>query len=217
MVAEQSGRLFHLSICWLKRKGAGESDPRNDTGALSQEQNHNFAERFIDSKWIAKKSYLGDFYTFESAKQPHARKGWNTSRCVRDIVSFKRETQLWIHRIENGRISAFLALKRTCRRDRNWFALHPSNLSWIPYYISPRWIDISLLKITSKHLTGCEALLRCQSYRFIVKWTELLNSWWLLQSRKLWSLTLFWVDVEAKSFWSVSAGNKSSFFNYIPL
>jgi len=30
--------------------------------------------------------------------------------------------------------------------------------------------------ITSKHLTGCEALLRCPSYRFIVKWIALLNS-----------------------------------------
>jgi len=38
------------------RKGSGESDPRNGTGALLIEQNHNFAERFIDSKWIAKYS-----------------------------------------------------------------------------------------------------------------------------------------------------------------
>jgi len=35
------------------RKGAGESGPRNDTGALLKEQNHNFAERFIDSSgWL---------------------------------------------------------------------------------------------------------------------------------------------------------------------
>jgi len=36
------------------RKGAGEGGPRNDTGELLKEQNHNFAERFSDSKWIAK-------------------------------------------------------------------------------------------------------------------------------------------------------------------
>jgi len=36
------------------RKDAGESGPRNDTGALLKEKNHNFAERFIDSKRIAK-------------------------------------------------------------------------------------------------------------------------------------------------------------------
>jgi len=36
------------------RKGAGESGPYNGTGALLKEQNHNFAKRFIDSKWIAK-------------------------------------------------------------------------------------------------------------------------------------------------------------------
>jgi len=36
------------------RKGAGESGPYNDTGALIKEQNHNFSEPFTDSKWIAK-------------------------------------------------------------------------------------------------------------------------------------------------------------------
>jgi len=54
MRAEHSGRLFHLYIRWLIRKDAGESGPRSDTGALLKEENHNFAERFIDSKWIAK-------------------------------------------------------------------------------------------------------------------------------------------------------------------
>jgi len=54
MWAEHSGRLFHLNIRWLMRKDAGESAPRNGTGALLEEQNHNFAERFIDSKLIAK-------------------------------------------------------------------------------------------------------------------------------------------------------------------
>ena len=69
-------------------------------------------------------------------------------------------------------------IKRTCKRDRNWFALRSSNLSWVPYCISPRWIDISLLAITSNHLTGCEALLRCQRYRFIVKWMHCRIAYW---------------------------------------
>jgi len=34
MWAEHSGRLLHLNIHWLMRKDAGESGPRNDTGAL---------------------------------------------------------------------------------------------------------------------------------------------------------------------------------------
>jgi len=34
------------------RKDAGENGPHNGTGALLKEQNHNFAERFIDSKLI---------------------------------------------------------------------------------------------------------------------------------------------------------------------
>jgi len=36
------------------RKGAGKSVPRSGTGALLMEQDHDFAERFNDSKWIAK-------------------------------------------------------------------------------------------------------------------------------------------------------------------
>jgi len=41
------------------RKGSGDSCPGNATCALLKEQNQNFAERFIDSKRIAK--YLGGF------------------------------------------------------------------------------------------------------------------------------------------------------------
>jgi len=34
-MVEHGGRfLFHLNIRWLMRKDAGESGPRNDTGAL---------------------------------------------------------------------------------------------------------------------------------------------------------------------------------------
>jgi len=44
MAAEHSGRLFHLNIRWLMRKGAAVSGPRNGTGALLKERNHNFAE-----------------------------------------------------------------------------------------------------------------------------------------------------------------------------
>jgi len=53
MGAEHSGRLFHLNIRWLMRKDAGESGPRNDTGGLLKEQNHSFAERFIDSSVLS--------------------------------------------------------------------------------------------------------------------------------------------------------------------
>ena len=54
MFVRYRGRLFHLKIHWLMRKGSGDSCPRSATGALLKEQNHNFAERFNDSKLIAK-------------------------------------------------------------------------------------------------------------------------------------------------------------------
>ena len=60
MGEEHTGRLFHLKIHWLMRKGSGDSCPRSATGLLLKEQNHNFAERFNDSKWIAK--YIIGYY-----------------------------------------------------------------------------------------------------------------------------------------------------------
>jgi len=54
MGAEHSGRLFHFNIRSLMREDAEESGLRNDTGALLKEGNHNFAERFIDTKWITR-------------------------------------------------------------------------------------------------------------------------------------------------------------------
>jgi len=41
--------------------------------------------------------------------------------------------------MEEYRLCVF-GIKCTCRRDKNWFALYSSNLSWVPCYISPRWI-----------------------------------------------------------------------------
>jgi len=113
-------------------------------------------------------------------------------------------------------------IKRTFRRDRNWVALHLSNLSWVSYYISPRWIDISLLIITWEHLTGCEALLRCQSYqsyRFIVKWITLLNSWLSckVDSCGVW-LNFEWMSKpNLSNLCQQAAKALFSFSNYIPL
>ena len=149
------------------------------------------------------------FYTFESAEQLHARKRQNTFRCVQGIV---RKIQLWIHRIVNGRISAFLTLS-ICRRGWHWFGLHSSNHSWAPYHIFPRWIDIALLTITSKHLTGCEALLRCQSCRFIVKWIALLNSRLSCQvdSCGVW-LNFEWMSRQRNQIFLICVGRKQKLF-----
>ena len=58
-----------MALIWPENKNAvvvvdaGESGPRSDTSGLLKEQNHNFAERFTDSKLIAKYSWV-IFYTF---------------------------------------------------------------------------------------------------------------------------------------------------------
>jgi len=55
-----------MALIWPNSKifvviDAGESGPRNDTGAFLKEQNHNFAERFKDSKWVHKYLFSVDF------------------------------------------------------------------------------------------------------------------------------------------------------------
>ena len=93
MGAEHSGRLIHLNILWLMRKGAGETQWHNDllndsstAGGLPNSYT-----------WVI-------FYALESVKQLHAG---NMKNLLDDIVLFKRKTQFWIYRIENVRISAF--------------------------------------------------------------------------------------------------------------
>jgi len=56
---------------------------------------------------------------------------------VQDIVAFKGKIKLLIYRIKSGQIAAFLALNAFAKEVCNSFALHSSNLSWTPYYISP--------------------------------------------------------------------------------
>jgi len=68
MVGEHSGRLFHLNIHWLMRKGSGESGPRFDTGSFLKEQNHNFAERLKTANGLPNIYSKGIFYAFEPAK-----------------------------------------------------------------------------------------------------------------------------------------------------
>jgi len=52
------------------------------------------------------------FYTFEPAKHLHAGKNkiFLDVSTVQDIVAFNGKIQLWIYRIESGKIAAFLAL-----------------------------------------------------------------------------------------------------------
>ena len=52
------------------------------------------------------------FYTFEPAKHLHAGKNkmFSDVSTVQDIVAFNGKIQLWIYRIESGKIAAFLAL-----------------------------------------------------------------------------------------------------------
>ena len=57
-----------MALIWPNNKivvvavvDAGESGPRNDTGAFLKEQNRDFAERFNKSKWVHKDLFSVDF------------------------------------------------------------------------------------------------------------------------------------------------------------
>ena len=97
--------------------------------------------------------------------------------CMHDFLKLHHNWDAYIG-VEKERKSTFLtAFEQQEKEARSLFAAQYWYrsclfLSWAPNYISPRWINISLLTITSK---TCEALSRHQSYRFIVKWIALLN------------------------------------------
>ena len=110
MGAEHSGRLFYLKTPWLIRTDTGESGPRNDTGALLKEKDHNVAEWFYRSKWIAKLISLRDFVKRLNQLNISMQGKDKMFGCVQDIAVFKGTIQLWIHWIESGKIDVFLAL-----------------------------------------------------------------------------------------------------------
>ena len=93
----------HGGVRFVWTKGAGQRRLRNDTDALLKQQNHNFSERFIDSRGSG---LLRWFCTFKPAKQLHA---WNGKTLLVVSETSSRLKQLRIHRIENERMSAFLA------------------------------------------------------------------------------------------------------------
>jgi len=116
----------------------------------------------------------------------------------------------------------FSGIKRICRRVRNWFTLHSSNLSWPPYYTSPSWMDISFLTITSKHLGPTGVKVPDLQDHCIVAYIALLNSWLSCKVDRCGisdSILSGCLINRTKSLWSISAGNKSpfAFSNYIPL
>ena len=103
------------------------------------------------------------------------------------------------------------SIKRICRRGRHWFALHLSNLSRAPYYISPRWIDISFFTIISKILNWLRTPFEVPELQVDCEVDCIVEQQIKLLSRQL---SQFCVDVQTRepNLWSVPAGNKSSIF-----
>ena len=133
---------------------------------------------------------------------------------VSETSSFKIKTQLRIHRIENGRISAFLALKAfaeeieidllcICQIFLSAF-LHLSKMD--RYIPSHNYIKHILLR--AKPLWGARVAGSLQSR---------LHCWtadWAAKSTAVESDSILsgCLDNGTKPLWSVSSGNKSSFF-----
>jgi len=131
--------------------------------------------------------------------------------------TLSRKMQLWINRIENGRISAFSALNAFAKEVKLiCAALANSFLSALP------------------HLSEMHRYIPCHIYiknmrspfevpELQVHW-EGLHCWtadWTAMSTAVECLTQFWVDVQTmKPKLSICAGRQKSFFsfsNYIPL
>jgi len=131
---------------------------------------------------------------------------------VQEIVAFNGKIQLWIYRIESGKIAAFLAWNAIAEEveidlccTRQIFLESPTTSLRVRWYIASHnyiktfnWVrsrfEAPVLQV------HCEVGLHCWTVDWAAKSTAVPFEW-------------------IKSLWSVSAGNKStfSFSNYIPL
>ena len=207
MEAEHSGLLYRSIIHWLSRGKVLErvANLRNKVSAFLKEQKHELSDRFSDNKWIAKLLFLADFFSrlnqLNTFMQGKDKIFLNVSE---DIIAFKARMELWMHRIEHGKIAAFPALNAFVEEE---FSLHnicqifPEHLSSFLFeldrYISSHdynrtfnWVrcpfEVSALQVHPEMDCIAEQLVELQSQQL-----------WRNKFKTV-SLTQFWAEVQLK-------------------
>ena len=179
---------------------------RNEVGAFLKAQKHELSEQFSDNEWIAKLLFLADFFSHLNQLNTSTQgKDKILLDVSEDIITFKAKMELWMHRMEQGKIAAFPALNAFVEEEefnlhsiREMFLDHLSSfLSELYRYIPSNdysktfnWVRYSF-EVSALHVhpdTDCIA-------------EQLIE----FQSRQLWrnkfenvSLTQFWTEVQSK-------------------
>ena len=111
--------LYHSNTRWLSRRKVLDrvAKIRNKVGAFLKKQKHELSERFNGNEWIAKMLFLADFFSHLNQLNPSMQgKDKIFLDVSEDITAFKARLELYMLRMEHGKIAAFLALNAFGRR-----------------------------------------------------------------------------------------------------
>ncbi|XP_077969505.1 protein FAM200A-like [Styela clava] len=210
MGAEHCGLLYHSNVRWLSRERVLKrvANLRSEVGAFLKEQKHELLKRFSDNEWIAKLLFLADFFNhlnqLNTSMQGSNKMFLDLSK---DIVAFKAKMELWVHRMEHGKIAAFPTLNAFAEDEEfNFHNIRPIFLEHLSSFF-PSWIDISLRTTIAEYRTF--NWVRCPfevSALQVHPETDCIAEQLVeLQSRQLWrnkfknvSLTQFWAEVQTR-------------------
>ena len=178
---------------------------RNEVGAFLNEQKHEFSERFSDNKWIAKLLFLADFFSHLNQLNASMQgKGKIYLDVSEDVIAFKARMELYMNRMEHGKIAAFPALNAFVEEEFNLYNNCQIFLEHLSSFLSK--LDVYIPSHDySRTFNWVRCPLKVSALQVHPETDCIAGQLVELQRRQLWknkfknvSLTQFWEKVQPK-------------------